>query len=96
MYVAIIVKINKNILITVALGCEILPSPTNGGVSVQIGPNSLTNGLGSVATYYCDRGYALVGEVNRTCEDTNGGTVTTGTWTKKPPICQGTGTLLLS
>ncbi len=61
-----------------ALSCEELSQP-NGGVNVQAGPNSLTNGLGSVATYSCDPGYALVGQRTRTCQDYNGGTVTTGT-----------------
>ena len=43
----------------------------------------------SVATYSCDPGYALVGQTTRTCEDTNGGTVTTGTWSGNQPFCQG-------
>ncbi len=73
-----------------ALSCEGLSPPTNGGVNVQAGPNSLTYGLGSVATYSCDPGYALVGQRTRTCQDNNGGTVTMGTWSGAPPLCQGT------
>ena len=77
--------------LTVALSCEGLSPPTNGGVNVQAGPNSLTYGLGSVATYSCDPGYALVGQRTRTCQDNNGGTVTMGTWSGGlSPLCQGT------
>ena len=72
-----------------ALTCEGLAPPNNGKISVSPGANSLSYGLGSVATYFCDPGYALVGQTTRTCEDTNGGTVTTGTWSGTPPHCQG-------
>ena len=75
---------------SVALTCEGLTAPpVHGQISVEHGPNSLSHGLGSVATYSCDPGYALVGQTTRTCEDTNGGTVTTGTWSNSPPSCQG-------
>ena len=69
--------------------CEVLSQPGNGMISFTPGPNSLSRGLGSVATYSCDPGYALVGQTTRTCEDTNGGTVTTGTWSGAQPYCQG-------
>ena len=72
-----------------ALSCENLSPPDNGEISVAPGPNPLSRGLGSVATYSCDPGYALVGQTTRTCEDTNGGTVTTGTWSGTSPYCQG-------
>ena len=74
---------------TVALSCDELSPPEHGEISVAPGPNSLSHGLGSVATYSCDPGYALVGQTTRTCEDTNGGTVATGTWSNSPPSCQG-------
>ena len=86
---------NLFLLITVttlyieSLTCEELSPPDNGEISLALGPNSLSHGLGSVATYSCDPGYTLVGETTRTCEDTNGGTVTTGTWSGTPPHCQG-------
>ena len=70
--------------------CEELAAPYNGEFRVAPGLNSLSYGLGSVATYSCDPGYALVGQTTRTCEDTNGGTVTTGTWSGTPPYCRGT------
>ena len=69
--------------------CKKLLSPNHGGISVTSGLNSLHYELGSVATYYCYLGYALMGQTTRTCEDTNGGTVTTGTWSGTPPYCQG-------
>ena len=71
-----------------ALICEELSPPDNGEISVAPGPNSLSRGLGSVATYSCDPGYGLVGQTTRTCEDTNGGTVITGIWSGTPPYCQ--------
>ena len=74
---------------TGALTCEKLLPLENGEINLASGPNSLSHGLGSVATYSCDPGYALVGQTTRTCEDTNGGTVTTGTWSRRQPICQG-------
>ena len=82
-------KLKYTILHLGALICEELSPPDNGEISVAPGPNSLSNGLGSVATYSCDPGYALVGQTTGTCEDTNGGTVTTGTWSGTPPYCQG-------
>ena len=72
-----------------ALTCEGLTPPNNGEISVTSGANSLRYGLGSVATYSCDPGYGLVGQTTRTCEDINGGTVTTGTWSGTAPHCQG-------
>ena len=68
--------------------CEKLSPPDNGEISVSPGPNTLSRGLGSVATYSCDPGYALVGQTTRICEDTNG-TVATGAWNGTTPYCQG-------
>ena len=53
------------------------------------GTNLLTLGLGSVANYSCNTGLGLVGQTTRVCEDTNGGTVTTGTWSGSAPTCEG-------
>ena len=46
-------------------------------------------GVESNITYSCDPGYALVkqSQATRTCEDTNGGTVTTGTWSGSGLTC---------
>ena len=75
--------------LTGAVTCEILSAPENGEISVAPGPSALTYGLGLVATYSCDPGYVLMGQTTRTCEDKNGGTVTTGTWSGAPGCCQG-------
>ena len=81
---------------TEAITCEELSPPDNGEISVAPGPNSLSTGLRSVATYSCEPGYGPVGQSTRTCEDTNGGTVTTGTWSGTPPHCAGTTTTKLT
>ena len=83
-----LMKLSK-ILTIVALRCDELLPHDNGLISIEHGPNSLSHGLGSIATYSCDPGYALVGPTTRTCEDTNGGSVTTGTWSGTTPYCQG-------
>ena len=75
--------------ITEAITCEELSPPDNGEISVVPGPNSLSYGLRSVATYSCESGYWLVGQTTITCEDINGGTVTVGAWSGTPPHCQG-------
>ena len=60
-------------------------APLNGTVILS----TLQFNVGTTAIYSCDPGYVLVGETTRTCEDTNGGTVITGTWSGTPPYCQG-------
>ena len=67
--------------------CESLAPLANGTVSITPGDNLLSHGLGSVATYSCDPGYALMGQTTRTCEDISGGTVTKGTWSGTEPSC---------
>ena len=65
-------------------------APENGTVSTVSASISHNNySLGSVATFSCNVGFALVGQTNRVCEDTNGGTVTTGTWSGSAPTCEG-------
>ena len=71
-----------------AIVCDSLSPPDNGRIVVMSGPNSLSHGLGSVATYSCDPGYVLVGYAVRSCGDPNGGTVTMGVWTHTSPACQ--------
>ena len=67
-----------------------MQAPENGGVTIALDADSLNFGLGSVATYSCNTGSILVGQTTRVCEDTNGGTVTTGTWSGSAPTCEGT------
>ena len=55
--------------------CSILDPPDNGTVSYSyLHP-------GSVATYYCSRGYELVGEEMRTCQANS-------TWSSSKPTCR--------
>ena len=70
--------------------CPELSAPADGGVTL----NTQTFGVGTTATYSCDPGYILVGEIStiRTCEDTHRGT--TGTWNGTEPLCDGMQTLM--
>ena len=70
--------------------CLESPAPENGTVSTVHASNSHNNySLGSVATFSCNVGFVLVGQTTRVCEDTNGGTVATGTWNGSVPTCEG-------
>lgn len=61
----------------------------NGTVVITPDSDSSHYDFGSVATYSCNMGFALIGVATRICEDTNGGTVTTGTWSGSEPTCEG-------
>ena len=69
--------------------CSETPALGNGRVSITPNNDSPYYGLGSVATYSCNTGFVLVGQTTRVCDDTNGGTVTTGTWSRSEPTCEG-------
>ena len=69
--------------------CSVLTDPENGTIMIAPDSNTQRLSLGSVATYSCNTGFALVGQTTRVCEDTNVGTVTTGTWSGSAPTCQG-------
>ena len=43
--------------------------------------------IGTVATYLCDAGFALVGNMNRTCVDDNQEDVV-GLWSENAPACE--------
>ncbi len=61
-------------------------APGNGSLTISSGVNPLS--VGSVATYSCDLGYALLpGPPTRTCEDPDSDSV--GTWTGTMPDCEG-------
>ena len=62
-------------LFTIVAVCGFLPDPENGSVTIS-GPT-----LGSVATYSCDTGYDLIGDMERVCQDN-------GTWSGNQPVCQ--------
>ena len=56
--------------------CRNLSNPPNGRVTLSIGVF-----IGSQATYTCNRGYSLVGDSTRVCQND-------GTWTGRAPICR--------
>lgn len=56
--------------------CTILPKPANGIVTIT------GTIVGSKATYTCDRGFELIGESTRLCNDV-------GTWSGTEPTCKG-------
>ena len=44
--------------------------------------------IGTVATHSCNAGYALVGDMTRTCEDDDQADIF-GIWSGSPPSCEG-------
>ncbi|XP_064406448.1 sushi, von Willebrand factor type A, EGF and pentraxin domain-containing protein 1-like [Halichondria panicea] len=56
--------------------CPHLDNPTNGFVTLNV-----PNGVGSLVSYRCSAGYALVGSDSRTCQ-------LNGTWTHSDPQCK--------
>ena len=68
--------------------CSETPALGNGRVSITPNSDSPSYGLGSIATYSCNTGFVLDGQTTRVCQDTNEGTVTTGTWSGSE-TCEG-------
>ena len=60
--------------------CDTLSNPVNGGV-ITTG-KGVGNTVGDTATYYCDYGYALIGDITIRCQ-------LNGKWSGSPPICRG-------
>ena len=58
--------------------CDPLTNPVNGQVTLT------TRTAGSVATYNCEVGYNLVGNMTRTCQADTGGL----DWSDSEPVCQ--------
>ena len=58
-----------------AVDCGPLMNPANGTVDITQGTT-----FNQVATYNCDTGYGLVGNMTRTCQ-------ADGTWSGSEPIC---------
>ena len=56
--------------------CGGLSNPVNGDVSNTLGE------VGDTATYFCNYGYDLIGDVTVTCQSS-------GNWSGLPPICRG-------
>ena len=64
--------------------CSELSVPENGTLVIS----STLLGVGTTASYTCNQGHVLVGDVTRTCQDTSGGTVTIGTWSGSDSTCE--------
>ena len=60
----------------IIIDCGELDDPNNGQVSL----NGTT--LGSIATYTCDPGHSLIGDMERICQEN-------GTWSGNEPTCEG-------
>ena len=50
--------------------------------------------IGTIAVHMCDAGFALVGDVNRTCVDDNQEDVV-GVWSESAPTCDGRNLVIL-
>ena len=59
--------------------CSLLTPPTNGAMITY---SDDTRGMGTVATYSCNTGYEVMGNVNRTCTSAD-------TWSGMDASCQG-------
>ena len=66
--------------------CEALELLEDGSVTYSVGEGDPLV-FGTIATYFCDIGYSLMGEEKRTCEG-NGSSVT-GEWNGTEPTCLG-------
>ena len=64
-----------NIIPLRTVDCGDLPDPNNGQVSLN------GTAVGSIATYTCDAGYNLIGNVQRMCQGN-------GSWSGDEPVCQ--------
>ena len=58
--------------------CNLLTVPTNGSISYS----NDTRDLGTVATYSCDPGYEVMGDMTRTCDSAD-------TWSGTDTTCEG-------
>ena len=56
------------------MDCPCLTAPANGGITL--------NTIRSAASYTCDAGFALTGDMTRTCQSG-------GAWTGSDPTCDG-------
>ncbi len=74
-------------LLSVILCPEIM-APVNGTLVISTPSPTQPLGVGTTATYSCDTGYVLVGDLTRTCEDSGTGTVGTWSGSEVDPICE--------
>ena len=62
--------------LALTVDCGNLNDPSNGQVTLT------GTTVGSLATYQCNSGFSLVGNMERTCQDD-------GSWSGTDPICDG-------
>ena len=67
--------------------CSSLDPPSNGKISYDSDRED-SFGVGTIATYMCSAGYALIGSVSRTCMDDDQQD-TVGVWNGNAPTCEG-------
>ena len=66
------------------IDCGGLTDPEDGHVTFTPGVvTTIDTGVGAVASYTCDVGYAVVGVASRTCQSD-------GQFSGQEPVCQGT------
>lgn len=63
-----------------------LAQPVNGAISYSSGMSS-TFDFGTIATYSCESGFAVIGSLKRTCG--GDGSSLTGEWDGYDPTCYG-------
>ena len=69
------------ILPFIVINCGLLPLPSEGQVAYTPGVvTGLETGLNAVASYSCNEGYSLVGDMIRTCQ-------ANGEWDGAEPTC---------
>ncbi len=69
---------------------EVMAAPVNGTLVISMPSSAQPLGVGTTATYSCDPGYVLVGDVTRTCEDSSTGSCAVGSWSgsEVDPLCK--------
>ena len=72
---------------TTEITCSSLDPPSNGKISYDSDRED-SFGVGTIATYMCSAGYALIGSVSRTCMDDDQQD-TVGVWNGNAPTCEG-------
>jgi len=65
--------------------CPGLEPPVNGHINITSGTSNISEGIGSIALYGCEAGFAIIGEVARACEELKTGVVD---WSNTSPICE--------
>ncbi len=75
--------------------CPEITAPVNGTLIISTPSSTQPLGVGTTATYSCDPGYVLVGDLTRTCEDSETGS-RVGTWSgsEVDPTCESTADII--